>query len=195
MPAKRRYLSPKDMAGVPAIEVWRPFPGGHGRYEVSNFGDVRSIGWQVTVAHRWGKTSIRTNKPRPIRPNSNGSGYLTVMLRVEGCSKRFYVHRAVLEAFVGPPPSGRHQAAHWDGVRSNNALANLRWALPVENAADRVRHGTHLTNRPKRTHCPQGHPYSGDNLRMSAKGYRVCITCSRAACRANYYKAKGANAA
>lgn len=48
----------------------------------------------------------------------------------------------MLEAFVGPPPSPIHQAAHNDGNPHNDILSNLRWATPKENCADRVLHGT-----------------------------------------------------
>jgi hypothetical protein len=30
-----------------------------------------------------------------------------------------------------------------------------------------------------RTHCPKGHPYSGENLRIGPKGNRRCAECSR----------------
>ena len=28
-----------------------------------------------------------------------------------------------------------------------------------------------------KTHCPQGHPYSGENLRINGDGSRACRTC------------------
>jgi len=31
-----------------------------------------------------------------------------------------------------------------------------------------------------KTHCPQGHPYAGENLRVNASGGRVCRECERA---------------
>lgn len=37
----------------------------------------------------------------------------------------------------------------------------------------------------RRTHCPKGHPYSGDNLSKSAP-HRVCMTCKRASDRRIY---------
>jgi hypothetical protein len=33
----------------------------------------------------------------------------------------------------------------------------------------------------ERTHCPQGHPYDGENLRINAAGRRVCAECQREA--------------
>ncbi|WP_374198404.1 HNH endonuclease [Streptomyces sp. ISL-12] len=52
------------------------------------------------------------------------------------------MHRAVCEAFHGPPPSTAHQAAHLDGNPANNAASNLAWATPSENAAHCAEHGT-----------------------------------------------------
>lgn len=52
-----------------------------------------------------------------------------------------YVHRLVLQTFVGAAPQG-HQGCHCDGVRSHNALFNLRWGTPLDNTADKIRHGT-----------------------------------------------------
>lgn len=54
--------------------------------------------------------------------------------------KLIYVHKLVLEAFVGPCPTGL-QCCHEDGNPANNALTNLRWDTPVSNQADRDRHG------------------------------------------------------
>ena len=30
-----------------------------------------------------------------------------------------------------------------------------------------------------KTHCPYGHPYSGENLYTAPNGYRQCRTCRR----------------
>ena len=68
-------------------------------------------------------------------------GYLNVGLTLHSESKSFYVHRLVLEAFIGPCPEG-HEACHNDGNRKNNCLANLRWDSRLGNHADRRIHGT-----------------------------------------------------
>ncbi len=71
-------------------------------------------------------------------------GYVHVTLPIDGKQRRRSVHRLVALAFLGAPPSERHQVAHNDGNPSNNMLANLRWATPAENQRDRLLHGTAL---------------------------------------------------
>jgi hypothetical protein len=54
-----------------------------------------------------------------------------------------YVHRLVLQAFVGPNPEGT-VCCHNDGDPSNNRLNNLRWDTYRANEQDKLRHGTWL---------------------------------------------------
>jgi hypothetical protein len=77
-----------------------------------------------------------------IRSHRGESGYESVILRRDGRSFTRYVHALVLTVFVSPRPSGGYQAAHKNGVRHDNRIENLRWVLPVENAADKKKHGT-----------------------------------------------------
>lgn len=79
-----------------------------------------------------------------IRKSSkNKNGYMVVTLRLmNGKTKTNYIHKIVLETFVGPCPDGK-QARHFpDRNRSNNNLNNLSWATPKENQKDRVAHKT-----------------------------------------------------
>lgn len=46
----------------------------------------------------------------------------------------------------------------------------------LDNARDMTTRGRHASQ--KKTHCPQGHPYEGDNLRAS-HGVRRCRACGR----------------
>lgn len=72
------------------------------------------------------------------------SGYHSVkIIKNGGVAVSQYLHTLVLTAFIGERPPGM-QGAHGDGNKSNNYMHNLRWATPVENAADKVRHGTAL---------------------------------------------------
>jgi hypothetical protein len=95
-------------------------------YAVSNTGLVRRIVDDV----------ILTQRP------SDG-GYLRVRLWRDGEPRYLRVHLLVLEAFKGPRPTARHHGAHApDRSKWNNTIANLRWATPEENEADKKPHGT-----------------------------------------------------
>jgi HNH endonuclease len=73
-------------------------------------------------------------KPRA----QNAYGHVLANL---GRTKYEYVHRLVLEAFVGPCPP-ESECRHIDGNPANNHLSNLAWGTRKENYADSVRHGT-----------------------------------------------------
>lgn len=57
--------------------------------------------------------------------------------------RRFYIHRAVCEAFNGPGQPGQY-CMHNDGNHLNNSASNLRWGSAAENSADMVRHRTRM---------------------------------------------------
>lgn len=87
---------------------------------------------------------------RRIKPRTNHGGYREVKLVDDAGRRRWVkVHNLVLEAFVGPRPSPKHHGAHKDGNKSNNHVDNLAWKLPVENEADKKKHGTAPKGRVK----------------------------------------------
>src|SRR5262245_53054360 len=103
-------------------EFWRPIPSCPGY-----------------LASSWGR--IMGPQRRPIG-RSNRYGYQQVAIQRDGKTLTRMVGRLVCEAFHGPAPSPGHEAAHWDGIRTNNRPKNLRWATSWENHQDRKRHGT-----------------------------------------------------
>lgn len=123
-------------------EEWRivtRFPN----YEVSNFGHVRrAVDCYGTYKGKKRK-SPRFFAGRIISSTSLQSRHLTVKLWRDGDKRGTteYVHILVCEAFLGPKPSSRHLAAHWNGDPSDNNVENLRWATPSENNEDTIRHG------------------------------------------------------
>lgn len=80
-------------------------------------------------------------------------GYLWVrVVMPNGTRKVWRINRAVACAWIGSPPSPKHEARHKDGNRRNNTVENLAWATTRENAADRLSHGTQTLGN--------GHPNS-----------------------------------
>ena len=115
---------------------WRPVPG-FKAYEISDHGRVRS--WR-----RQGTSPELRDEPRVRRLNVQLSGHVRIGLLDENQKvQHLYIHRLVLLAFVGPPPSPEHQACHFpDRDPRNNHYKNLRWGTAVDNAGDRHKHNT-----------------------------------------------------
>src|SRR5690554_6644093 len=114
-------------------ERWAAVAGYQGLYEVSDSGDVRSLDRLDAQGNRI--------KGRVLRPDARPSGHLRVTLCRDSTTQRFWVHRLVLSAFVGPRQAGM-EGCHNDGDPTNNAVSNLRWDTKTANAQDRRKHGT-----------------------------------------------------
>lgn len=110
-------------------EIWVQIAGFDGRYEVSNLGRVRSIGW---IVNRHDGTKA-VNPPRVLKQTASGRGYLKIGLYLEN-GKRIQrnVHRLVAETFI--PGDHSLEVNHIDLNKSNNAVSNLEWLTQQENA-------------------------------------------------------------
>lgn len=149
-------------------EEWRDVPGYEGLYLVS------SLGRFYRLPRRMGGGDYRG---RLLSQRHNRKGYLHVDLRsASGDVWTARAHRLVARAFLGEPRDGQ-EVRHLNGRRDDNRAVNLAWGTGSENSRDAIAHGTHTTAR--RTHCPQGHPYAGDNLYVRPCGRRRCRTCQR----------------
>lgn len=99
-------------------------------------------------------------------------------------------HRASYEMLVGPIPEG----LHLDHLCRNRACVNPAHLEPVT-CAENIRRGETGANERRKTHCPQGHPYSGANLHITPQGYRRCRACNREKSRRLRARRKAAAAA
>lgn len=99
---------------------WKIIPN-YPDYKVSKHGDVYSI-----------------KLKRMLNPNKNLNGYLRINLIKEGKRYNNYVHRLVLDSFVGIINAKNH-VDHVDRNIENNHISNLREATPQENLLNRVR--------------------------------------------------------
>lgn len=110
-------------------EEWKDHPRYEGLYQFSKMGRVKSF--------------HRNKQGKIIKPTVTTHGRLVVNLRARGHCHMFFVHRLVLETFVGPCPPGL-QCCHNDGNPQNNWLTNLRWDTPKSNVQDSIKHGVHV---------------------------------------------------
>jgi len=147
-------------------ERWMPAYGFAGRYEVSNLGRVRSVPRAVVRNGR-----VRNYPGRILKPFRHHAHYKVSLYGDNKRGREVFVHRIVLESFVGPMPAWATLVRHLDDNSLNNRLDNLKYGTHTQNAHDAVRNGVHPETR--RTHCKYGHPLDG----MTRKG-RYCKTCA-----------------
>lgn len=114
-------------------EIWKDIKGYEGLYQVSNLGNVKGI-------------RRRGSCGGILKPDiKEFSGYLRVTLCKNNKTKRFQIHRLVLEAFVGPRPSDNHFGMHKDNNTGNNIYTNLSWGTPQENSDHRTASGNNVS--------------------------------------------------
>jgi len=131
-------------AGILIVEeIWKWIPDYENMYMVPNLGRVKSVKRFV----RRGNNGVSFTNDKILKIITDSKGYSRVTLCC-GVMKLFnikaspYVHNLVLSTFIGPCPKGMECRHFPDRDPSNNRLDNLSWGTPVENAIDRVWHGT-----------------------------------------------------
>jgi hypothetical protein len=103
-----------------------------------------------------------------------GYGVVTIARR------KYAVHRVFYEIFVGPIPDGM-MVDHMCRNRLCQNPDHMQVVTPRENVA---------LGGLRKTHCPQGHEYAGDNLVRTPEGDRRCRTCMNARSKAAYHRRK-----
>lgn len=102
------------------VEKWRKIKGFSDKYEVSNFGRIKSY-------YKHNGTSERILKPRVVK-----DGYYMVALYKNKKPINTSVHQIVASAFL-PNPFKLHEVNHKDGVKTNNHVDNLEWCTHHQN--------------------------------------------------------------
>lgn len=109
------------------IEEWRPVIGFEGIYEVSNFGEVKSLPRNGTVL-----------AAKTLMGFIDGGGYQQVLLTEKRIHKK--IHRLVAEHFI-VNHENKPCINHIDRDRSNNRVDNLEWCTHKENIAHMYKMG------------------------------------------------------
>lgn len=126
------------------MEIWKPIPikGFENYYEVSNYGNVRSLDRVIITKN--GRYYRRSGGLMKMQVNKV-SKLLQVML---SCHKRYklcYIHRLVADAFLEKPEDENKKfITHLDGNLLNNHVENLAYITMkeiVNNYLNRKRNG------------------------------------------------------
>ena len=108
-------------------------------YEVSNLGRVR------TYKEKYGQPKPGGN--RPLRKNpyeifgllEKNKGYMLLCLSdVNKTRYNIRIHTVVMQTFVGFPKDGQ-VICHYNDIKTDNRLENLRYGTQLDNGLDRMR--------------------------------------------------------
>ena len=147
-------------------EQWKDIPRLEGKYQVSNYGRVKSIYHLVPNG----------GHGRPIQEKlikfTTYHGYfhfVRTAVTTQGIKPvSFKVHIEVAKAFI-PNPENKPQVDHINGIKTDNCVSNLRWVIGRENS-----------NNPNTLWKLQDgrHPNKGKSLRKNLPKKRkvLCIT-------------------
>ena len=142
-------------------EEWKDIKDYEGYYQVSNFGQVRSIGRWIEKVTCHGGTCQQYLEGRIRKATPMNKGFLTLVLSKEGIHENFLVHRLVAIAFI-PEVEGKPDVDHKDFNKLNNYVENLEWTNdPINNKKlfDAGRTKNTYTSIGRIRHIETGHIY------------------------------------
>ena len=87
--------------------------------------------------------------------------------------KNAYAHRVAYEILIGPIPEG----LEIDHLCRQPSCVNPKHMEPVTRRENILRGTGFPAQNAKRTHCPKGHSYSGNNLFIDSQNRRYCRAC------------------
>jgi len=117
-------------------EIWKDVIGYEGRYQVSSFGNVRSLDMRVRHVCRDGSESHRVIKGRVFKKCYQTNGYEIVVFSVKNKHKTRTVHQLVAESFLKHKRNGICGIVvnHIDFDKKNNNLGNLELVTQRKNS-------------------------------------------------------------
>lgn len=105
-------------------EEWKTIPHTFGRYSISTLGQIKSHDTFAMRIHSGCKQSV-FYKGKMLKPTLGKNGYYYVSIVRENGKQKCYIHRLMLETFVGDRPN--MEANHLSGIKTDNRLSNLEW--------------------------------------------------------------------
>lgn len=104
-------------------EIWKPIPDYEGLYEISDFGNIKSL------------KRYRVPKDKIIKPYADTSGHMQVSLYKDGIERKIYVHKMVAFVYMGHVTDGTTTLVidHIDEDKTNNRRDNFQIISHREN--------------------------------------------------------------
>ena len=115
------------------VEIWKDIKNYEIKYQVSNFGNIRSVDRYIDFNR--GEQHFRIfRKGQIIKKQLDSHGYEQVQLH-DGTRNKVHtllVHKLVAEAFI-PNPDNKPCIDHINTIKTDNRVENLRWTSHKEN--------------------------------------------------------------
>lgn len=124
-------------------EIWKDIKNYEGYYQVSNYGNVRSITRKREQRHYSGGTSHYVFNGKMLTIQKQRNGYCTVDLHKCGKTERKLIHRLVATAFIENKNNYKY-INHKDNNPSNNRVDNLEWCTQKYNIQYAYDNGTKI---------------------------------------------------
>ena len=148
------------------MEVWKSVKDYEGIYEVSNYGNVKSL--ERMINHSSGKLKMKI-KERILKPQKQGGGYFFVSLYKNNIYKRYPVHQLVAIEFLGYIKNKNNKIVvdHIDFNIKNNLLSNLQLITNRENVSRSKKSNTGESN------IYYNKKYLKYNIKIQTKGITI----------------------
>lgn len=124
-------------------EIWKDVKDFEGLYQISNIGNVRSIGWYNYDLRS--KTKKYISKIRNLKTIED-RGYIKLHLSRNGKRTTKYIHQLVAVTFI-PNPNKYREVNHIDSNPSNNLISNLEWCDRQYNIDHKVKRQNDIKER------------------------------------------------
>lgn len=105
------------------MRIWKDIEGYDGKYQISNYGEVRSFS-------KWSRG--RTLKGGATKGNPNPYKFVALVKTGRKDIKFKYIHRLVAEAFIDNPLN-LPEVNHKNGNTLDNMVDNLEWCTHAQN--------------------------------------------------------------
>lgn len=109
------------------MEMFKPIKNYEGLYEISNYGNVKSL------AKKCGKGKGYLTNEKLLNLHLDRQDYKYVALSRNGKVKKHKIHRLVAENFICNPCK-KKQVNHINGIKYDNFVLNLEWVTASENS-------------------------------------------------------------